>query len=69
MNRPARAGYKPRLLQDFPLRGKPVFLELHRRRWRNKQDKKDIHRDFTILAEGTKFTKELSDPARAESAY
>jgi len=53
--------YKPRLIQDFPLRGKPVYLELHRRRWRNKQDKKDIHRDFTLLAEGTKFTKELSD--------
>lgn len=53
--------YKPRLIQDFPLRGKAVFLEIHRRRWRNKHDKKNIHRDFTMIAEGTKFTQELSD--------
>ena len=53
--------YKPRLIQDFPLRGKAVYLEIHRRRWMNKQDKKYIHRDFTLIAEGTKFTKELSD--------
>lgn len=53
--------YKSRLIQDFPLRGKAVFLEIHRRRWRNKKDKRSIHRDFTMIAEGTKFTKELSD--------
>ncbi len=53
--------YKPRLIQDFPLRGKAVYLEIHRRRWRNKTDKRNIHRDFTMIAEGTKFTKELSD--------
>lgn len=53
--------YKPRLIQDFPLRGKAVYLEIHRRRWRNKTTKKNIHRDFTMIAEGTKFTQELSD--------
>ncbi len=53
--------YKPRLIQDFPLRGKAVYLEIHRRRWRNKHDKKNIHRDFKMIAEGTKFTQELSD--------
>lgn len=53
--------YKPRLIQDFPLRGKAVYLQIHRRRWQHKQDKKYIHRDFTLIAEGTKFTKELSD--------
>lgn len=53
--------YKPRLIQDFPIRGKAVYLEIHRRRWRNKHDKKNIHRDFQLIAEGTKFTQELSD--------
>ena len=53
--------YKARLIQDFPLRGKAVYLEIHRRRWFHKQEKKYIHRDFTLIAEGTKFTKELSD--------
>lgn len=53
--------YKPRKVQDFPLRGKAVYLLIYRRRWQNKQDKKYIHRDFTLIADGTKFTKELSD--------
>ncbi len=53
--------YKPRKVQDFPLRGKAVYLLIYRRRWYHKQDKKYIHRDFTLITEGTKFTKELSD--------
>lgn len=53
--------YKPRLIQDFPLRGKAVYLEIHRRRWQHKETKEYIHRDFTLIAEGTKFTQELSD--------
>jgi hypothetical protein len=53
--------YKARLIQDFPLRGRGVYLEIHRRRWRHKLSKQNIHRDFTLIAEGTKFTKELSD--------
>ncbi len=53
--------YKARLIQDFPLRGRAVYLEIHRRRWRHKLSKQNIHRDFTMIAEGTKFTQELSD--------
>ena len=57
----SRGFYKPRLIQDFPLRGRAVYFEIHRRRWQHKETKKDFHRDFTLIAEGTKFTKELSD--------
>lgn len=53
--------YKARLVQDFPIRGKAVYLEIHRRRWRQKLSKQNIHRDFTLIAAGTNFTKELSD--------
>lgn len=53
--------YKARLIQDFPLRGRAVYLEINRRRWRHKISKQNIHRDFKLIAEGTKFTKELSD--------
>jgi hypothetical protein len=53
--------YKARLIQDFPIRGRAVYLEIYRRRWRHKLSKQNIHRDFTLIAEGTKFTKELSD--------
>ena len=53
--------YKARLIQDFPMRGRAVYLEIHRRRWRHKLSSQNIHRDFTLIAEGTKFTQELSD--------
>ncbi len=32
--------YKARLIQDFPLRGTAVYLEINRRRWRHKISKK-----------------------------
>lgn len=47
-------------IQDFPLRGRAVFLIVKRRRWRHKQTGKTIMRDFTFLTEGTKFTAELA---------
>lgn len=50
------------VLQDFPIRGKAVFLRIRRRRWRLKSDKKVIHRnDFSFVAVGSGFTQELSD--------
>jgi transposase len=61
--------YEARLVQDFPLRGKAVYLEIHRRRWIHKQKKTYIHRDFTLIAEGTKFTKELSSFLKQTNRY
>ena len=54
-------GFFTKTVQDFPLRGKAVFLKIRRRRWRHKQSKEEITNDFTFLAEGSKFTKELAD--------
>jgi hypothetical protein len=55
-------GFTEIRLQDFPLRGKAVYLKIRRRRWRHKKNKKDIVRnDFSFVAEGSGFTKELSD--------
>lgn len=49
-------------IQDFPLRGKAVYLLIKRRRWRIKtRDKEDITSDYSFIAEGSKLTKELSD--------
>ena len=50
-----------KFIQDFPLRGKGVFLSIKKRRWRHKQTGKIIKRDFSFLADGSKFTQELSD--------
>ena len=48
-------------VQDFPIRGRAVFLEIRRRRWRHKETGATISRDFSFLAEGSKLTKELAD--------
>lgn len=55
-------GFTSVTLQDFPIRGKGVYLVLKRRRWRNKLNKKEIIRnEFPFVADGSKLTKELSD--------
>ena len=54
-----------KLIQDFPLRGRAVFLRIKRRRWRHKSNGTIIKRDFTFTADGSKFT---SAPIRVELA-
>lgn len=55
-------GFTEITLQDFPLRGKAVYLVIKRRRWRNKTNEKEIIRnEFPFVADGSKLTKELSD--------
>jgi hypothetical protein len=54
-------GFFSKTVQDFPLRGRAVFLEIRRRRWRHKETGAEISKDFSFLAEGTKFTKDLAD--------
>ena len=57
-------------LQDFPIRGKAVYLKIRRRRWRHKQDPKQIIRnDFSFVAEGAGFTRELSDFLKGTGRY
>lgn len=51
----------PKTVQDFPIRGKMVYLVLKCRRWRHKTEKDRIIRnDFSFLAEGAKMTRDLS---------
>ena len=58
-----------KLIQDFPIRGKSVFLRVIRRGWRHKQTKEIVKNDFTYIAEGSKFTKELSDFLKGRSRF
>lgn len=58
-----------KLIQDFPLRGKAVFLRIKKRRWRHKETGKTIKRDFSFIADGSKFTKELSDFLKEAGGY
>jgi len=53
--------YPEKTIQDFPIRGKGVFLHIRRRRWRDKNRQlPDIKSDFMIAAKGVKLTSELA---------
>jgi hypothetical protein len=58
-----------KIVQDFPLRGRGVYLRIRKRRWRHKQTDLIIKRDFSFLAAGSKFTQELSDFLKDGSGY
>lgn len=63
-------GFTTVTLQDFPIRGKAVYLIIKRRRWRLKTDPSNIIRnDFSFVAEGSVLTKELSDFLKATGRY
>jgi hypothetical protein len=47
-------------IQDFPLRGKFVYLHIKRRRWTNKTTKEIIKRDWLLVAKGTRMTQEFA---------
>jgi hypothetical protein len=53
--------FEPTRIQDFPIRGKAVYLIIKRRRWRNKLNPKEtISSDCSFIAQGAKLTEELS---------
>ena len=55
-------GFSYLTLQDFPIRGKAVYLNIGRRKWQHKKNRKLFHRnDFSYVAVGSWFTKELAD--------
>lgn len=58
-----------KLIQDFPLRGKGVFLRIKKRRWRHKKTGIIIKRDFSFIADGSKFTQDLSDFLKDRGEY
>lgn len=47
-------------IQDFPLRGKFVYLHIKRRRWTNKSTGEIIKRDWQQVAKGTRMTQEFA---------
>lgn len=54
--------YEEKTIQDFPIRGKAVYLVLRRRRWRLKSKPTEIIKsDYSFIAEGVKLTQEVAD--------
>jgi hypothetical protein len=56
-------------VQDFPLRGKAVFLHIRRRRWLNQTTGQTVFRDWDIVAKGTRMTKEFASFLKVISRY
>lgn len=48
------------VVNDFPVRGKRLLLNIRRRRWINKATGEYIDRDFHIVADGTRITQEFA---------
>ena len=47
-------------VQDFPIRGKNVYLHIARRRWLNQTTGKVVTRDWGLVAKGTRMTSEFA---------
>ena len=52
--------YEPITIQDFPLRGKPCFLKVKRRRWLNEDTGAPVCRDWNMVAKGTRLTSDFA---------
>jgi hypothetical protein len=68
-------GFLPsRRAQDFPIRGKAVYLVTRRRRWRHKLTKKELSNDYSFISKGSNLTEDISaflkatgrDPRRSD---
>lgn len=52
--------YDPIVVQDFPIRGKKVFLNIRRRRWVLKDENRYIRRNWKLVAQGRRMTHEFA---------
>ncbi|MDA3881786.1 MAG: hypothetical protein PF481_00715 [Bacteroidales bacterium] len=48
------------LINDFPIRGKKVYLMVKRRRWLNMRTQMVVTRDWELVAKGTRYTQEFA---------
>lgn len=48
-------------IQDFPLRGKFVYLHIKRRRWTTKTNGEIVKRDWTLFTKGTRTTQKFAN--------
>ena len=52
--------YDPVVIQDFPVRGKKLFLNIRHRRWIVKEDGHYVSRNWKLVAEGCRMTHEFA---------
>lgn len=47
-------------IQDFPLRGRHVYLHIKRRRWTDKESGQIVQRNWNLVAKGSRMTGEFA---------
>ena len=52
--------YDPVVVQDFPIRGKKLFLNIRRRRWIVKDDGRYVSRNWKLVAEDCRMTHDFA---------
>ena len=52
--------YDEVMVQDFPIRGKAVYLHIKRRKWLNETTGQIVCRDWDLVAKGTRMTEEFA---------
>ncbi len=52
--------HKSITVKDFPLKGMFVFFHIKRRRWTDKESLEIVQRDWNLVANGTRMTKEFA---------
>jgi len=57
--------YEEVTIKDFPIRSKACYLKIKRRRWLNESLDKVVSRNWDLVAEGTRMTKEFASFLKA----
>ena len=52
--------HKESIIKDFPLRDKALYLHVRRRRWLNKRTGEVVSRDWSLVAQGTHYTRDFA---------
>lgn len=61
--------YQEITVQDFPIRGKEVYLHIKRRRWLNESTGNIVIRNWDLVAKGTRMTKDFAAFLKVISRY
>ena len=56
-------------VRDFPIRGKHVYLLIKRRRWLDESTGNPVFRDWEMVAQGTRMTKEFATFLKGIARY
>lgn len=63
-------GFFPAItVQDFPIRGRKVFMHIKRRRWLRVSTGAAVYRDWNVVAKGTRVTSEFAAFLKEISRY